>query len=61
MVIKRKARTLAKAITTIRCVSYVARKPVKYATNVIRSKNTKSNHAKVRLARLICSNIRASL
>jgi hypothetical protein len=29
---------IRQAITTIRCVSYVARRPVKYATNAIRSK-----------------------
>jgi hypothetical protein len=51
------ARIHEKAITTILCVSYVLRRPVKYATNEIESKNNKFNHIKVMLASLMCSKV----
>jgi hypothetical protein len=44
----------AKVITTILWVLYVVRRPVKYDTSVIKSKNKRFNHTRVILTCFIC-------
>jgi len=48
-------RTLAKDTTTILYVSYVAKRPVKYATSEIKNKNIKLSYIKVILTHFIYS------
>jgi len=48
-------RTPAKDITTILYVSYVAKRPVKYATREIKNKNIKLSHIKVASMRFMYS------